>query len=120
MVYPTVYPNLPIIYGFFYREQTNDLFPKGPLEFSPNVFTEFAEFSDKKGLLYLKINRIAVTHYLLCRRQMQIPLYHKDIGNREDPKIESNSCFSDLSDPLNSLNSMKVLLHSGRALLNWI
>ena len=37
------------------------------LEFSPNVFTEFSEFSDKI-ILFLK-KCCARTHYLLCERQ---------------------------------------------------
>ena len=40
-----------------------------------------------------------------------IPLDHRDTGNRADPYTESNSCFSDSSDSLNSMNWMKVLLH---------
>ena len=48
------------------------------------------------------------------------PLWQKYTGNREDPKIELNSCFSDFSDSLNSLNSMSVLLHSGKTPLDSI
>ena len=40
-----------------------------------------------------------------------IPLDHWARGNRADPYTEPNSCFSDSSDSLNSLNSMKVPLH---------
>ena len=40
-----------------------------------------------------------------------IPQDHRDRGNRADPYTEPNSCFSDSSDSLNSLNSMKVPLH---------
>ena len=40
-----------------------------------------------------------------------IPQDHRDTGNRADPYTEPNSCFSDSSDSLNSLNSMKVALH---------
>ena len=36
------------------------------LEFSLNVFTEFAEFSDKNIII---LKRRARTHYLLCKRQ---------------------------------------------------
>ena len=42
------------------------------------------------------------------------PLYQRDKGNKPDPKTEPNSCFSDFSDSVNSLNSMKVLLHLGK------
>ena len=40
-----------------------------------------------------------------------MPLDHRDRGNRAEPYTEPNSCFSDSSDSLNSLNLMKVLLH---------
>ena len=40
-----------------------------------------------------------------------IPLDHRDASNRADPNTEPKSCFSDSSDSLNSLNSMKVTLH---------
>ena len=40
-----------------------------------------------------------------------LPLSHRATGNRADPYIEPNSCLSDFSDSLNSLNSLKVLLH---------
>ena len=45
------------------------------------------------------------------RDREMIPLDHRDRGNRADLYTEPNSCFSDSSDYLNSLNSMKVLLH---------
>ena len=40
-----------------------------------------------------------------------LPLSHRATGNRPDPYTEPNSCLSDFSDSLNSLNSMKVLFH---------
>ena len=40
-----------------------------------------------------------------------IPLDHRDTGSEADPYTEPNSYFSDSSHSLNSLNSMKVLLH---------
>ena len=42
------------------------------------------------------------THYFLCEKQ---GLYHyaTDTSVREDSQIDPNSCFSDLSDSLNSL-----------------
>ena len=40
-----------------------------------------------------------------------ILLYHRDTCNRADPYTEPSTCFSDFSDSLNSLDSMKVLLH---------
>ena len=40
-----------------------------------------------------------------------IPPDHRDTGNRADLYTKPNSCFSDSSDSLNSLNSMKVPLH---------
>ena len=55
----------------------------------------------------------AQTHYLLCEKQ---GLYHyaTDTSDREDSFNYSNSCFSDLSDSLNSLNSVKILLYLGK------
>ena len=47
-----------------------------------------------------------------------IPLDHRDRGIRADPYTEHNSCFSDSSDSLNSLNSMKVPLHLEKTPLN--
>ena len=46
-----------------------------------------------------------------CVRDRVIPLDHRDTGNRADPYTEPKSCFSDSSDSLNSLNSVKVPLH---------
>ena len=40
-----------------------------------------------------------------------IPQYHRDTGNREDLLTDPNSCFSDLT---NSMNSVKVRLHLGK------
>ena len=40
-----------------------------------------------------------------------IPLSYRDTCNRGVPYTEPNLCLSDFSDYLNSLNSMKVLLH---------
>ena len=40
-----------------------------------------------------------------------IPPDHRDRSNRADPYTEPNSRFSDYSDSLHSLNSMKVPLH---------
>ena len=48
------------------------------------------------------------TQDLLCKRQR---LYHSATDNRADPYTKPNSCLSDFSDSLNSLNSVKVLLH---------
>ena len=45
-----------------------------------------------------------------------IPLDHRDRGNRVDPYTEPNSCFSDSSDSLNSLNAIKVPLHLEKTL----
>ena len=43
-----------------------------------------------------------------------LPQRQEGTGNREEYYIDPNSCFSDLSD---SLNSMKALLHLGK--LHW-
>ena len=78
------------------------------MEFSLNVFTEFAEFSAKriknqKGRLqgWNPGSPVSETETL--------PLSHRATGNKADP--EPYSCLSDFSDSLNSLNSMKVLLY---------
>ena len=36
----------------------------------------------------------------------KLPQWQQDTGNRKDLKIENTSCFSDLSDSLNLLNSL--------------
>ena len=75
------------------------------MEFFLNVFTEFAEFSDK---IFCHYSKRAQTCHLLCKR------HHHHTCEIQDLKIERNSCFSDLSGSLNSLNSMKVLLLLGK------
>ena len=47
-----------------------------------------------------------------------LPLSHRATSTRADPYSEPNSCLSDFSDSLNSLNSMKVLLHLEKTPLN--
>ena len=84
------------------------------VEFSLNVFTEFAEFSDKKLKIKKEDYRVG-TQDLLCKRQR---LYHSATGNTVDPYTEPNSCLSDFSDSLNSLNSAKVLLHLEKTPVN--
>ena len=81
-----------------------------------NVFTEFAEFSDKKLKIKKEDYRVG-TQDLLCKRQT-VPLSHRATGNRGDPYTEPNSCLSDFSDSLNSLNSAKVLLHLEKTPVN--
>ena len=69
----------------------------------------FTEFSVKNIFHYSKRTRSC---HLLCKRS--------GCCEKQDLKIELNSCFSDLSDSLNllnSLNSMKVLLYLEK--LNW-
>ena len=53
---------------------------------------------------------------------MEQKLYQSATCNRADPYTEPNSCLSDFSDSLNSLNSMKVLLHLEKTplILKWI
>ena len=53
----------------------------------------------------------ARSHYLLCERQ---GLYHCATGTQ----LTKNSCFSDLSDSLNSLNSVKVVFYLGETPFN--
>ena len=83
------------------------------LEFSLNVFTEFAEFSDKK----IKNHKGGLQGWKPgppVQETETLPLSHTATGNSADPYTEPNSCLSDFSDSLNSLNSlnsMKVLLH---------
>ena len=43
-----------------------------------------------------------------------LPQHQYYTCERQDLQLELNSCYSDLSDSLNSLNSMKVLLHLGK------
>ena len=76
------------------------------MEYFVNVFTEFSEFSDKNICHYSK--RIRTCH-LLCKR----PGCYHSVSKKHviDRIFESNLCFSDLSD---SLNSMKVLFHLGK------
>ena len=77
---------------------------------SLNSANSVAEFSDKNNII---LKTLARTHYLLCERQ---GLYHcaTDTSDREDSKIDPDSCLTDFSDSLNSLNSVKVLLHLGK------
>ena len=50
--------------------------------YSLNVFTEFAEFSDKNNIIFEKI---AVLNPLSPVREIDtLPLYHRDTANRED------------------------------------
>ena len=83
------------------------------MEFSLNVFTEFAEFSDKK----IKNQKGGLQGWNPgppVQETETLPLSHRATGNRADPYSEPNSCLSDFSESLNSLNSlnlMKVLLH---------
>ena len=91
---------------------------KETIEFSLNVFTEFAEFSDKNNIILKRL--LGSNHYLLCERQ---GLYHcaTETANREDSKIDPDSCLSDFWDSLNSLNSVKVLFHLGKTPISlWI
>ena len=69
---------------------------------TPKCFTEFTEFSDRNISQYSKK---AQTCHLLWRRP---GCYHSASKThvRQDFLIESNSCFSDLSYSLNSLNSL--------------
>ena len=73
-------------------------------EFSLNVFTEFAEFSDKK---FYTLERLFEPGTSCFREQdaTTSPARHR----------WPNSCFSDLID---SLNSMKVLLHLAKTPLS--
>ena len=63
------------------------------IEFSLTVFTEFREFSDKN--ICYSSKRVQTCH-----------LKQQGTCDRQDLQIDSNSCFSDLSDSLNSLNSL--------------
>ena len=93
------------------------------MEFSLNVFTEFAEFSDKKIKIKMANCRIG-TQDLLCKRQRLIPLSHWDRYNWADPYIEPQFMpqwflgFSEFSE-FSELNSIKVLLHSEKTPMIW-
>ena len=52
-------------------------------------------------------------------QETEIPQRHEDTGNRDDLKTDPNSCFSDLSDSLNSLNSVKVHLGNNSNEFTW-
>ena len=82
------------------------------MEFVINVFTEFIEYSDKK----LFVIKRAGTYYLLCKRQV---CYHSESKTHvRDITFNPNSCFTDLSDSLKSLNSKKGLLNLGKTPIN--
>ena len=76
------------------------------MEFSLNVFTEFAEVSDKKKLK-LKRKIAGLEPRISCVRDRDSITQQ----SRADLHTEPNSCLIDFSDSLNSLNSLKVLLH---------
>ena len=99
-----------LITGLFHCVLQNSV--RDVMEFSLNVFTEFAEFSDKKKSNKIKNEQCgAGTQDLLCKRQRW---YHKTTETEVTEQILINSCFSDSSDSLNSLNSLnwiKVMLH---------
>ena len=41
----------------------------------------------------------------------------RNTDNREDSQNDPNSCFRDLSDSLNSLSSLNILLNLGKTLM---
>ena len=88
------------------------------MEFSLNVFTKFAEFSDKKKLKNQKGRLQDCNPGSPVWETETLPLSHRDTGNRADPYTEPNSCLSDFSDSLNSLNSLNVLLHLEKTPVN--
>ena len=49
-----------------------------------------------------------------------VPQSQQDTCERQDLLIEPNSCFSDLSDSLHLLNSLKVLLHLGKTTISFL
>ena len=74
------------------------------LEFFLNVFTEFAEFSDKKIVITAKGFELKPS---LAFESSMLPKRQTDTCNRQ-VYIESNSCFSDLTVSLNSLKSRSI------------
>ena len=76
------------------------------LEFFLNAFIEFSEFSSK---IFLSLEGFEPATSFEKTPQCQ-----QDTCERQDLQIEPNSRFSDLSDCLNSLNSMKLLPHLGK------
>ena len=85
-----------------HSETFKSLYSHAPLEFSLIVFTELAEFSDKIYYILKRLFQPATS----CVRDQDTNAAPLDTGSRED--LESNSCFSDLSDSLNSLNFRSI------------
>ena len=74
----------------------------------PKCFTEFSEFSDKK---YLTVKGLEIaTQPSLALETRMLPKRQQDTSETGSLN-DSNSCFGDLSD---SLNSVKVLVHLGK------
>ena len=73
------------------------------IEFFLNLFIEFTGFD---AIIFFK-KRIQ-TSYLLCKKPA---LYLSTRTAHATEDIFTNSCFSDFSDSLNSLTSLKVLLY---------
>ena len=87
------------------------------------------------SLFYWRFSKIfsvdllnSVTNNECHKKGSNLPLSCKRPGcnhsaiktQRQDLQIDPNACFSDLSDSLKSLNSMKVLFHLGKTALNLI
>ena len=59
------------------------------------------------------LNSVTEIFVIKMARTRVLPQHQQGTRGRQDLKTEHNSCFSDLSASLNSLYSMKVLLHLG-------
>ena len=70
--------------------------------------------SSANSVTKLFVCKRARTCHLLCLRQECDHGISKTHVRDGIFKFEPNSCFSDLSDSPNSLNSLKVLLHLGK------
>ena len=80
------------------------------LELFLNVFSEF---SDKNNIILKKKDCCAQTCYLLCKNS-KIYLSATRTLATERYLIDTNTCISDLSNSLTSLNSLEVPFYLGK------
>ena len=90
------------------------------MEFSLNVSLNSANSVTKIFIIAVKGLKAATS---CVRDQGATTAPARHMCERQDLCIEPNLCFSDLSDCLNllnSLNSVKILLHSGKTPMFWL
>ena len=80
------------------------------IEFFPNVVTDFAEISDKNNII-LKRGLLCSNLLSLVQETSTLPQHNKLLVTKKI--FDTNSCFSDLSDSPNSLNSLKFSFYLG-------